>query len=69
MSAIETLRAILVAGAVVAAVIAALYGLWLTVVVLVAAVGVHGFVTLHLRRLRLAHATRPPGTPPADLPG
>jgi hypothetical protein len=69
MSAIETLRAILVGGAAVAAVIAGLLGLWLTVVILVAAILVHGYTTLYLRRLRLGHLA--PAPPPArpEAPG
>ena len=59
MSAIETLRAILVGAAVVAAVVAVIFGLWFAALVLVVAVGVHGWATLHLRRVEQ-------GTPPAD---
>jgi uncharacterized membrane protein YjjP (DUF1212 family) len=69
MSAIETLRAILVGGAVVAAAVAALFGLWLTVVILLVAVIVHGYTTLYLRRLRLGRTNAPPGSPPPAPPG
>lgn len=64
MSAIETLRAILVAGAVVAAVVATTYGRWITAAVLLGAVAVHGYTTLYLRRLRLARTAR--SSPPAS---
>ena len=50
MSSIETLRAVLVASAVVAAVVAAMAGLWLPAGVLVVAVAVHGVLTPYIRR-------------------
>lgn len=50
MSSIETLRAVLVAGAVVAAAVAAMAGLWLPAGVLVVAVAVHGVLTPYIRR-------------------
>ncbi len=65
MSAIETLRAILVGTAAVAAVIAAVLGLWFAAVVLSAAIGVHGFATYYLRQLRVAPPPAPPGDPAA----
>ena len=67
MSAIETLRAILVAGAAVAAVLSAAFGQWSAALILLAAVGVHGYATRYVRRLRLARGDVPPPapTPPA----
>ncbi|MPZ89553.1 MAG: hypothetical protein GEU81_16120 [Nitriliruptorales bacterium] len=52
MSAIETLRAFLVAGAAIAAVVSAFRGLWLAALILTTAVIIHGFLTVHLRRTR-----------------
>lgn len=49
---VNTLRQIMVAIAAVAAVIAASYGRWLTVVVLSAAVVVHGYLTWRLAQER-----------------
>ena len=66
MSAIETLRAILVGATVVAAVVSAALGRWLTAVVLVLAVLIHGYATLYLRRLRAGTGqATPPAAPPA----
>lgn len=50
MSSIETLRAVLVASAVVAAAVAAMAGLWLPAGVLMIAVVVHGVLTPYIRR-------------------
>jgi hypothetical protein len=64
MSAIETLRAILVGATVVTAVLAAGFGRWSTAVILAVAVLVHGYVTLYLRRLRVAQGGSAPPAPP-----
>ncbi|GEM_PF-6934948 len=50
MSSIETLRGVLVAGAVAAAVLAALLGQWLPAAVLAVAVLIHGVLTPYVRR-------------------
>jgi hypothetical protein len=54
MNAIETLRAFLVAGAAIAAVVAAFQGVWVATFILTLAVLVHGFLTYYLRRNRTA---------------
>lgn len=63
MSSIETLRGILVAGAVVAALVALVSGMWLPAGVLVVAVGVHGVATPVVRKRARA------GQAPAATPG
>lgn len=63
MSSIETLRAILVTGAVVAAIVAMITGFWIAAFVLAFAVGVHGVATPVIRRRAVSAeqtgATRP----------
>ena len=59
MSSIETLRAVLVASAVLAAVVAGMAGLWLPAGVLLFGVLVHGILTPYIRR----QAPQAPQTP------
>ncbi len=51
MQSVNTLRAVLVAGAVLAAVVAAIFGLWSVVGIMVAAVVAHGLMWVYLHRL------------------
>ena len=52
MATINMLRGVLVAGAALAAVIAAVYGQWVAAFVLFVAVVAHGVLWLHLHRTR-----------------
>ncbi|MFO8075468.1 MAG: hypothetical protein ACQETV_05295 [Actinomycetota bacterium] len=63
MSSIETLRGVLVAGAVAAAVLAALLGLWLPAAVLAVGVLIHGVLTPYVRR-----QARPASPSAGDVP-
>lgn len=66
MASVNALRALLVGGAIVAGIVAAVSGLWLTAAVMAVAVGVHGFLTVHLRSRPAPPAVTPPsGAPPA----
>lgn len=68
MASLNALRALLVGGAVIAALVAAVYGLWLTVAIMGAAVVVHGFLTVRLRRHAgppVVPAVQPDSYPPA----
>lgn len=49
------LRAVLVGGAAVAAVLAAVFGWWLTAVILFVGIALHGALWLHLRRASRPH--------------
>ena len=60
MSSIETLRGVLVVGAVVAAIVAALAGQWLPFGVLVVAITIHGVLTPYIRRRAPVAADEPP---------
>ncbi|MBA2730246.1 MAG: hypothetical protein H0U48_05810 [Euzebyaceae bacterium] len=51
MQSVNTMRAVLVAGAVLAAVVAAIFGLWSVVGIMVAAVVAHGLMWVYLHRL------------------
>ena len=62
MATINMLRGLLVAGAVLAAVVAAVYQQWIAVFILMAAVVAHGALWVRLHRERQA------ATPPADQP-
>lgn len=64
MSSIETLRGILVAGTVVAMLVAMIAGMWLPAAVLVVAVAVHGVATPFVRAR--ARAREAPVAPPAQ---
>jgi type IV secretory pathway TrbD component len=65
MSSIETLRGILVAGTVVAAVVAFVLQSWLAAGVLVVAVAVHGAATPIVRK-RARMARTAPAAPPVE---
>ena len=54
VDAINTMRAILVGGAVLAGVVAAVFGYWLVVGLLAVGVAFHGLLWLHLHRRRAA---------------
>lgn len=60
MEQVNAMRAVLVSGALAAAVICAAFGIWSAAIVLMAGVGAHGLLWRHLRR------TGPP--PPRDNP-
>jgi hypothetical protein len=60
METINTLRVLLVAGAVLAAVVAAAYGQWVAVVLLVAGIAGHMALWVHLHRVRQAPTPPPP---------
>lgn len=65
MASVNALRALLVGGAIVAGIVAAVSGLWLTAAVMAVAVGVHGVLTVRLR----SHPAAPPAvTPPSGAP-
>ena len=51
MQSVNTMRAVLVAGAVLAAVVAAILGLWPVVAIMLAAVVAHGLMWVYLHRL------------------
>jgi hypothetical protein len=51
MQSVNTMRAVLVAGAVLAAVVAAIFGLWSVVGIMVTAVVAHGLMWVYLHRL------------------
>lgn len=65
MSSIETLRAILVAGAVVAMVVAMITGFWLAALVMAFGVAVHGVATPFVRRR--SAVTNPATVAPPEL--
>lgn len=52
MESVNALRTILVAGAVLVAVVAAATAQWLAAGIMLVGIVAHGFLTLHLRRLR-----------------
>lgn len=60
MATINMLRGVLVAGAVLAAVIAAAYQQWAAVLILLAAVGFHAALWVRLHRDRAATGQTPP---------
>lgn len=60
MQTLETLRGVLIAGAVFALVVAVFLGLWLPAVVLAVAVLVHGVLTPFIRRQAPAQGTPAP---------
>lgn len=60
MEQVNALRAILVAGAVVAAVICAAFGIWTAAIVLLAGVGAHALLWRHLRRTSASHDSTSP---------
>ena len=51
MESVNTMRAVLVAGAVLAAIVAAIVGQWTVVLVLLAAIVAHGLMWVYLHRL------------------
>lgn len=60
MDAINTLRSLLVGGAVFAAVVAALFGRWTVVAVMAVGIAAHAGLWVHLRRLRATAAAPAP---------
>lgn len=60
MDAINTLRAILVGGAVIAAVVASRSGWWVTVLVLGAGIAAHALLWVHLHRGQPTSSEGPP---------
>lgn len=60
MDAINTLRAVLVGGAGLAAVVAAVFGWWMTAVILLVGIALHGALWVHLRRVARAQPAPPP---------
>lgn len=58
MESINALRAVLVGGAVLAAILAAVYGYWITAGILVAGIVAHGVLWLHLASQRRDTTTR-----------
>lgn len=64
MASINALRALLVGGAVIAGIVAAFFGMWLTVAIMTVAVLVHGVLTLWLR----SHPAPPPTASPPAAP-
>lgn len=67
MASLNALRGLLVAGAVLAGVVAALGGRWSASALMVVAVAVHGVATLWLRQRRPSQAL-PPSGPAASEP-
>lgn len=67
MANINMLRGILVAGAVFAAVLAAIFGQWVATFILGAAIAAHGAYWVRLHRERTASAD-PAGQPPTVNP-
>lgn len=61
MEQVNALRAILVAGAVVAALICAAFGIWTAAIVLAAGVAAHALLWRHLHRLDRTPVDQPPG--------
>ncbi|CAN5696357.1 MAG: hypothetical protein M3493_02610 [Actinomycetota bacterium] len=51
MESVNTMRAVLVAGAVLAAVVAAIFQLWPVVAIMLAAIVAHGLMWVYLHRL------------------
>jgi hypothetical protein len=60
MEQVNALRAILVAGAVVAAVICAAFGIWSAAIVLLVGVGAHALLWRHLRKTEASHDSPAP---------
>lgn len=60
MATINMLRGLLVAGAAFAALLAAIYGQWAAVLLLVAGIAAHGALWVHLHRSRQAAPTDTP---------
>lgn len=60
MEQVNALRAILVAGAVVAAVICAAFGIWSAAIVLLIGVGAHALLWRHLSRTPTSHDSTTP---------
>jgi hypothetical protein len=58
-TSINTLRGILVGGAGLAAVVAAILGLWLTFVIMAVAIAAHGAYWVHLHRTTPSGSTTP----------
>lgn len=66
MASLNALRGLLVAGAAVAAVVAAVTGMWAVSALMLVAVAVHGAGTVWLRRRAAAGASLPPAGAAAD---
>lgn len=69
LASINLLRAILVGGAALAALIAAVYGRWTVVVILLLAIVAHGFLWIYLHRQAAPPSDalgRPADQPPED---
>lgn len=67
MATINMLRGLLVAGAVLAAIVALAYGEWVAALILLVGVAAHGALWVHLRRERLSRSSGDP-QPPAVNP-
>ena len=66
---LNTLRAILVGGAAIAVIAAAIYGLWVVVIVLGIGIIAHGLLWWYLlRQQRRDQATAATGAPPSQRP-
>lgn len=64
MSSVNTMRGLLVAGAVFAAAVAAFFQLWSVVAIMSVGVAAHAGLSVHLRRTGATSASQPPAPPP-----